>query len=322
MPAVGAGVVQADGEAAFHVWGKHRRGGDSPVQLNDQWHIGSCAKSITALLFARLVEAGVVAWHTPVVSVFTDLADELHPAWRETTFDAVFYCRAGMIANPSKAALTRLWTDDRPLAVQRTDMVRLAMSEPPRQVGKFVYSNLGYMVIGAAIDRLTARTYEAALERLICNPLGITSLGYGPPPAVCGHGAKLMLPGLGLLRGTTMPPDRVQSDNPGVFSAAGTLHMNLPDWAKILRVFITAGGGLIQPATVETLLSGPARYTMLKGWARAELGDADIGMQGSNTMWAAAALLSTGRDRASLVVCNDGRTRVLMKSAALAADLI
>lgn len=35
--------------------------------------------------------------------------------------------------------------------------------------------------------------FEEALEVHVLEPLGIDSLGYGPPPTVCGHGSRLQL---------------------------------------------------------------------------------------------------------------------------------
>ena len=45
-------------------------------------------------------------------------------------------------------------------------------------------------------------------------------------------------------------------------------------------------------------------------------------MQGSNTLWSAAALIDDERRRAALVACNDGRRRVLNDTARLAAQLL
>ncbi len=46
------------------------------------------------------------------------------------------------------------------------------------------------------------------------------------------------------------------------------------------------------------------------------------GQQGSNRNWVAAALVGVGRRHAALVVCNDGRRRVLVESAKLADELL
>ena len=44
--------------------------------------------------------------------------------------------------------------------------------------------------------------------------------------------------------------------------------------------------------------------------------------QGSNRYWVATALVGASRRSAALIVCNDGRTRLLAASAKLAADLL
>lgn len=62
VPALGAAVVTRDGGVDVDVVGVRIRGGDDPVRLDDRWHIGSCGKSITAALYARLVEGGEAEW--------------------------------------------------------------------------------------------------------------------------------------------------------------------------------------------------------------------------------------------------------------------
>lgn len=277
---------------------------------------------MTAALFARLVEEGHTDWQATVGDLFPDLREHIHPGWCKRPIDELFYCRAGMRANPSIKSTLASWNDTRAVADQRSDMAVECMQAPPRNVGKFVYSNLSYIVIGAAIDRLTGASYESALERWLLDPLRITTLGYGPPRNIHGHGPRLRLGGVLLLKGPPKDPNDARSDNPAVFSSAGTLHLTLPDWAKFVRLFVTDGNGLLQPSTIQHLLSEPPEYRMTKGWGRAELPGVSYGVQGSNTAWAASAMLSEDRRRAALVVCNDGRSRVLYKSALLAAELL
>jgi D-alanyl-D-alanine carboxypeptidase len=234
-------------------------------------------------------------------------------------------CRAGMRANPPLSRLLAGWADNRSLVDQRSETALFAMRNAPRRRGRFVYSNLSYIVIGAAIDRIAGISYEQALVRFVLEPLGMTSVGYGPPPSVCGHKARLLIGNSALFRGQAADPTNIKSDNPRVFSSAGTMHMTLPDWARFLHVFLTRGGGLLQPSTVDHLLKPPegTGTPMAKGWAEARgLPGVSFGIQGSNTMWAAAALLNEQRTRLSLVACNDGRTRIVTRSAMLAATLL
>src|SRR5690606_25856865 len=59
VPALAAGLVHADGGLELGVVGERRRGnpGD-PVREDDPWHVGSCAKAMTAVALARLIERG------------------------------------------------------------------------------------------------------------------------------------------------------------------------------------------------------------------------------------------------------------------------
>lgn len=323
VPAVGGGILTNDGCLDFDVVGVRRRDDAALAAGDDQWHIGSCGKSITAALYGRLVELGDAGWGVPVTELFGDLVDRIDPEWARRTIDEVFHCRAGMKANPSRSALKTAWGDMRPLPEQRSAAALSALRHPPIEPGRFVYSNLGYMVVGAAIDRLAGMSYEDTLRVHLLEPLGIESLGFGPPSCTWGHRPRIHLGSLAALPGAPVNPADPKSDNPPVLSSAGTMHMTLPDWAKFHQLFLTEGDTLLEPTTINRLLSVPPGGRMGMGWAPAQRTEGvSLGMQGSNTMWAATALIDEKRERTALVVCNDGRTRVLTQSARVAARLL
>ena len=344
VPAVGAALVHADGSVDAEVAGTRRRGFDEPVRASDRWHIGSCAKTFTAVLWARLVEAGDAEWDMPIPAAFADL-DDLHPGWAGVTVDDALQCRAGFAPNLGLTQMQSAWLDARPLAWQRTDAARRALREPPRRPGRFrqstdaarqalreprrrpgryVYSNLSYIVVGAAIDRLAGAAYERALADRVLEPLGIGSAGFGPPPEIWGHPARVRLAAAGLFRGRPADPAEPKSDNPAVYASAATLHLTLEDWAAFCRIFLTEGGDLLAPGTVEDLLAQPPGHgtRMSMGWIKPPyLRGSSYSMQGSNTLWASAAVLDHNRERAALVVANDGRRRVLDQTLQLATHL-
>ena len=323
VPAVGAALVHADGSVDVEAAGTRRRGFDEPVRASDRWHIGSCAKTFTAVLWARLVEAGDAEWDMPIPAVFADL-DDLHPGWAGVTVDDALQCRAGFASNIGLSQMQPAWLDARPLAWQRTDAARQALRESPRRPGRYVYSNLSYIVVGAAIDRLASAAYERALADRVLKPLGIGSAGFGPPPEIWGHPARLRLGAAGLFRGRPADPAEPKSDNPAVYASAATLHLTLEDWAAFCRIFLTEGGDLLAPGTVEDLLAQPPGHgtRMSMGWIKPPyLRGSSYSMQGSNTLWASAAVLDHNRERAALVVANDGRRRVLDQTLQLATHL-
>ena len=323
VPAVGAALVGADGSVDAEVAGTRRRGFDEPARASDRWHIGSCAKTFTAVLWARLVEAGDAEWDMPIPAVFADL-DDLHPGWAGVTVDDALQCRAGFAPNIGLTQMQPAWLDARPLAWQRTDAARQALREPPRRPGRYAYSNLSYIVVGAAIDRLAGAAYERALADRVLKPLGIKSAGFGAPPEIWGHPARLRLGVAGLFHGRPADPAEPKSDNPAVYASAATLHLAVEDWAAFCRIFLIGGGDLLRPDTIEHLLAQPpGRGTrMSMGWIKPPyLRGSSYSMQGSNTMWASAAVLDQDRERAALAVSNDGRRRVLDQTLQLATHL-
>jgi CubicO group peptidase (beta-lactamase class C family) len=328
VPALGGALVTSDGALDVDVVGVRRRAGDDPVTPRDRWHIGSCGKSIAAVLYARLVERGEAEWGAPLPALFPDLAGAIDPGWDAITIDDVFVSQAGLPANLGRDLMKAAYRDPRPVEEQRTDVAARALARPPRRPGRFLYSNLGYVVIGAAIERIAGLRYESALSAHVLDPLGITSAGFGPPPDLWGHGGRMLALGpLGLIdvgRGDPADPERVESDNPAILSPAGRLHVALADWAKFQRVFLTEGGELLRPETVERLLTpAPGRgFRHAFGWAPVRgVDDASLGQQGSNTFWVATALIDRARRRTAMVVCNEGRARLLRRTPALAVRL-
>ena len=170
--------------------GVRRRGSRDPALVSDRWHIGSCTKTFTAALWGRLVELGHAEWDMPLGQALADLDGDMHPDWTGQTVDSVFWCRAGFKANLSPDQMQQAWDDSRPLADQRTDAARQALGDPPDRPDEVRYSNLGLIVVGAAIDRLAGATFEQALDTHVLAPLGIESAGFGPPGEIWGHPAR------------------------------------------------------------------------------------------------------------------------------------
>jgi D-alanyl-D-alanine carboxypeptidase len=320
--AAGAALVTANGDIRVAVSGTRKPGGD-PVLDTDRWHIGSTFKAINALVWARLVEQGRAEWGVPVDALFPDLAAGAAPGWNKPTIDEVFTCQSGMRGNPSLHDLLAGFKDTRPLIEQRTDATIKALSEAPKNRGRFVYSNLGYTIVGAAVDRLTGKPFEEVVAEEVFKPLGVTSAGWGPPPEIWGRGGRIMLNGLIAGRGKPADPTDLRSDNPPLINPAGRLHLSLGDWAKIQRVFISGGGGIVTPESLEHLFAVPEGNPMCMGWARARATSVAFrSQQGSNGRWVATAHIATDRSHTAMLIVNDGRTRTLTRSAKITAELL
>lgn len=325
VPAVGAAVVTRDALESLAVAGALHADTSEPATREDRWHIGSCTKMFTAALYARAVESGRTHWDRPVTELFPDLGASMHPGWARSTARALLRCVGGMPANLGPRQMLEAWRDERPLVEQRSAVVERVLARPPSRIGRFRYSNLSYVAIGAAIDRLSGGSWEQALEDQLLRPLGVTSFGFGAPPRIPGHPARLRVGPYHLFRGAPIPPEDPRSDNPAVLSSAGTLHLGMADWARATRLFLEDGPRLLSPSTIDTLLqpTDPTAPSMAMGWLPLpEFANVSLGFQGSNTMWSATVVMDRHRSRAALVACNDGRSSVLLRSARLAADML
>ncbi|HEY6360164.1 MAG TPA: serine hydrolase domain-containing protein [Vicinamibacterales bacterium] len=321
----GAAVITRDNELLLDVVGHRQDGSLDSVTVDDQWHIGSCGKSFTAALYARLVERGAAAWGVPIAELFRDLGTGLDPGWKAATVDELLVCRSGIRANLSPVEMRAASKDESPLVEQRSRAAVSALSRPPRGRGTFRYSNLGYVVVGAAIDRIAGMPFEAALRTYLLEPLNITAAGFGPPPVIRGHRPRVRFGNLCIGRGLPMDPQDVDSDNPAVMTPAGRLHLTLADWAKFQRLFLLDGGDLLQRSSIQRLLAVPAGKGsgMAMGWAPVHgLEGASFGMQGSNTFWIATAIIDAEFERTAMVVVNDGRTSLFYRTAQLAARIL
>ena len=320
--ALGGAIVDSAGRVETEAVGRTHENGE-PVSDADQWHIGSCFKAINALVVARLVERGTLEWSTPIAELFSDLAEGMAAGWEQPTVAELLTCQSGMRANPTVRELLAGFKDERPPTEQRTELTMKALATPPKNHGKFLYSNVGYTVVGAAIDRLVGKPFEEVLDEEVLTPLEIRSAGWGPPPHIRGHGPKVQLGSLMLGRGKAADPDDPRSDNPTLINPAGRLHLTLGDWAKIHHVFLAEGAGLVEPSSVERMLAIPDGNFMSMGWSGGRgIPRVHRAMQGSNGRWVATALMSEDRSRTVMVIANDGRTRTLRRAPAVTATLL
>jgi CubicO group peptidase (beta-lactamase class C family) len=322
VPALGAGTVDTDGRLDLAVAGVRRRGGADPATETDRWHVGSCGKSMTAALYARLVQAGRARWAAPLTELFADLT--VHPGWGGVTIDDLLLNLSGAPAIMPRARLWSYASDTRPLVEQRTEVSAELFARPPVGVGRFRYSNLGYTVVGAAIERLTGEPYETALRAHLLAPLGIGSVGFGPPPELWGHRGRVRIGNLVLGRGPAGDPADPASDYPAVISPAGRMHLTIADWSRWLRLWLTGGdGAVLSEESVRHMLTLRSSGPLAMGWAPVgKLKTVSFAQQGSNSFWLATALLDRDRARAAMVIVNDGRTRMFGGTVRLGIDLL
>ncbi len=267
VPSVAAVVLNGQIRAAGAV-GVRKRGDNTPVTVDDKYHIGSCAKAMTATLAAILVERELLPWETRLRDVFPTMT--LHPACKEITLRQLLSHSSGLAPFTDSEAedpyLVKIvfGTYKTPRQGRLEVVVPALLSrEPCTPPGTaFNYSNMGYVVAGAVLEALTQTSFETLLQRELFGPLELTSAGFGAPGTPgevdepWGHHPEPVEPG----------PD---TDLPLVLAPAGTVHMSVMDFAKHAAFHLTEGPQLISRDTLE-LLHTPVGDSFALGWGVVE----------------------------------------------------
>jgi len=315
--ALGAAIIGRDGVVWSDVRGVRRADAPGPVTREDRWHLGSNTKAMTAAVFARLVEQGRARWAIPLAEAFPDLS--IDPAWGEATLDDFMRHRAGLT---DASVMGREWlmtarADPRSLPEQRRAIVAAALaSPPPGTPGQFAYGNANYVLVGAAIERITDAAWADVMRAELFTPLGMASAGFGPPLAADGSQDNAwghrgtggqMLP---------MAPDHPGADNPKALGPAGTAHMTLDDYGRFLAAIMGArpdwlGADSLRRLTTPPEGLSPPAYAFgwgvgMQPWGGSAGPGPVLGHDGSNTMWYCSVMVAPGRGLALVAVANDG----------------
>jgi CubicO group peptidase (beta-lactamase class C family) len=186
LPGLVAAVVRGDKVVAAGAVGVREVGKGDKVELGDRFHIGSCTKTMTAMLVARLVDQGKLTWDTTLAGALPGV--EMRPEYRPVTIRQLLTFRGGLPpytlfrpGDPASETLTNLKGDD-PADV-RLQFARAVLNEPPVAPPgtKAVYSNASFAVAGAIIDRLAGRPWEVEIEQGLFRPLGMTASAVAQP---------------------------------------------------------------------------------------------------------------------------------------------
>lgn len=298
-PAMASAVVGRDGLIWSGVRGVRRAGADEPATLEDLWHLGSNGKSMTAVLYARLVEQGRANRGATLAELFPDVA--VDPALQAVTIDDLLCHRSGLSDRDLIPAQVMIagHTDARPTRDQRVDFAAMALGKPPTGTrGVFAYGNGNYILAGAAVEQLVDAAWEETMKAELFDPLGMTSVGHGAPKGNNPWGHRSVGDQL-----TPVDPAGI-ADNPPFFGPAGRMHMTVADYARFLRLYLTEGAGLLRPETIARLMTPPegAPPAYAYGWG-VQPGPR-LGHDGSNTMWHVTARVLPAQGVAILSVAN------------------
>lgn len=148
---------------------------DVPNTPQTVFRLGSITKQFTAMAIMMLQERGKLNVNDPACKYLTDCP----AAWQPITVKNLLTHTAGVpnyTSFPDFAKVAVLPTTNAAMIAQFRDKpLEFAVGE------KFAYSNSGYYLLGAIIERASGKSYADFLQENIFTPLGMKQTGYDSP---------------------------------------------------------------------------------------------------------------------------------------------
>jgi CubicO group peptidase (beta-lactamase class C family) len=197
LPALAAAVVRDGQIIASGAVGTRMAGTWMPVTIDDRFHLGSNTKGLTALLAAILVEGGALRWDSSMAEMFPELASDMNEGFRHVTLQQLLTHLSGlpgdMLPDDPGSAQTeelavRSFAQEGNLDDLRYwllgQICMRPLAAPPGT--SFAYSNMGYLLAGAILERAGRKTWEQLITERVFQPLALRTAGLGPQ-ATLGH---------------------------------------------------------------------------------------------------------------------------------------
>lgn len=171
----GAILVAENGEVIYKKgFGLANMEWNIPNEPDTKFRLGSITKQFTAALILQLAEEGKIRLDAKVSDYLPDYRKDtggkitIHNLLSHTSGVPNYTAAPGFFQNVSR----------NPFAVD--DFVKkYASGDLEFEPGtKFNYSNSGYFLLGAIIEKVTGKPYEKVLQEKILDPLGMKNTGY------------------------------------------------------------------------------------------------------------------------------------------------
>ena len=253
VPALAAAVIRNRALTEQAVVGLRRvdaEGAEGAARIDDRFHVGSVAKSFTAVVVAALIERELLHWTTTLRDALPKV--EMRPEFADKTIEDLLRHRARIPAHmtfdgPEMERLNRLAGS---AAEQRASYVAEVLVANPNPEPGFAYSNAGFAIAGHIAESLTGKSWETLVAELVFTPLEMKTGGFGwPATADDPHQPT------GHYFGAELRPQELDDEYVlGAFiSPAGNIHCSVGDLARYAVFHLQGLAGVDGALRAETL---------------------------------------------------------------------
>lgn len=265
FPSVSIAVTRGGRTLLERAWGVADVATGRIASPTTTYRIASVAKQFTAALVLKQVEGGKLSLTDPIGRHLKGLP----PDWSAVTIEQLLNHTSGV---PRDFAQAPRESENLTADALVAKAIRDTLVSKPGTV--WAYSNVGYMLLGALIEKMHGKPYGVVLRDQIARPLGLASLGW------CGSTAKARA-AIGYLRssdGKAIPRGDVHASQglgpSGICSTAS----DLAKWNQALH-----GGRVVSPASYAAMRTP-------RGAAK----NYGFGLQPAKTPWGSPAIVHDG----------------------------
>ena len=179
-----SGVIHINYQASpifLHAYGLANRSDNLPNRLNTRFGIASGGKIFTATAILQLVSEGLLTLNQPLSEVISDLPPNLD---KTITIEQLLTHTSGIpdyFDEESESDYEICWKQ-KPVYLMRTpaDFLDFINGKPMKfsPGERFAYSNMGFVLLGWVIEKITEKRFQEYIEEKIFGPAWMRSSGY------------------------------------------------------------------------------------------------------------------------------------------------
>ncbi len=237
VPAIAVTVMNADKILIQDIQGTRVLAETNLATLDDYFHIGSCSKSVLALIAEKLVEEKKITWQTKFFEVYPELKDKARNEYLNITLEDLFLCEAGILPYTSgEESFPEIGVS---VSNPRLLFIEYLIKQPPaskQKSGKFqhLYSNASYTMASAMLERVAGYNYENLVKNTLNDDLGMSvHIGWpnsSNPEQPWGHLINKK-------KVEVFPPEH-EYKLPYLLTPAGDLSLSPRDYAKYTQLHL------------------------------------------------------------------------------------
>ena len=237
---ISVAIVRAGEPIVEQAWGTANAARNRPAAASMTYHLASVSKQFTAALVLKLVDRRRLSLKDTLDRHLTGLPRE----WRPITIEQLLNHTSGLKRDYGMSAALGLFTSPSTATLLEWAM-REELAYAPGT--RHLYSNIGYRVLAALIEKLYGKPYRDVLREEIARPLGLKTLGWCTAPeqkatAVIGHWRSPQ----GKLEPAEEPSPDLASGAGGLCASAG----DVGRWNQALH-----GGRVLSPASYKAMIT-------------------------------------------------------------------